>query len=395
MSTWKKVRLGELCRVISGGTPSRSELGYYGGGIPWVKIGDMLQGRILDTEETITDAGLKNSSAKILPAGTVLISIFATIGRTATLGVDATTNQAIAGLVPYDPNILISDYLRRFLDYAVQTLQKEARGVAQVNINSKILKEIEIPLPPVAMQEKILTILDQADALLVKRRQSIALLGELTQAIFLGMFGTSFESMRCQWPMGTLGSLSTAFSDGPFGSNLKSSHYRDSGIRVIRLQNVGVGSFIDDDAAYIPEEHFARLSKHTCRPGDVIIGTLGNPNLRAFVQPPEVPVALNKADCVQMRVDPAKVTAIYISALLNQPMTERMARSLMHGQTRTRISMGQLREMEVPVPPLQLQYEFETRIELLASQRSHQNESLTRLDTLFSSLQARAFSGEL
>ena len=237
--------------------------------------------------------------------------------------------------------------------------------------------------------------LDQADELKTKRRRAISLLDDLAQSIFLDMFGTSFESMRRQWPMRTLGSLSMVFSDGPFGSNLKSSHYRDSGIRVIRLQNIGVGRFIDDDAAFISEEHFARLGKHTCLPGDVIIGTLGDPNLRAFVQPPEVAVALNKADCVQMRVDSAKVTAAYVAALLNQPIIERMAKSLMHGQTRTRISMGQLREMEVPVPPLQLQHEFGIRSELLANQRSCQSYSLAELDALFSSLQAKAFRGEL
>jgi type I restriction enzyme, S subunit len=291
---------------------------------------------------------------------------------------------------------------RKYFEFAWQS--KGVRGQIEAGarttngtfkINQGVVEGIQIPVPPIENQRRIAMMLGQADELRVKRSRAISLLDDLAQSIFLDMFGVSFESMRRQWPMHTLGSLSTVFSDGPFGSNLKSSHYRDSGIRVIRLQNIGVGRFIDNNAAFISEEHFARLGKHMCLPGDVIIGTLGDPNLRAFVQPPEVAVALNKADCVQMRVDSAKVIAAYVSALLNQPIIEHMAKSLMHGQTRTRISMSQLREMEVPVPPLQLQHEFEIRSELLANQRSRQNDSLAELDALFSSLQAKAFRGEL
>ena len=95
----KKVKLGELCEICSGGTPKRSVAEYWKDGtIPWVKIGDMSEKYVSSTEERITDAGFNNSSVKMLEPGTLLYSIFASIGAVSILKIPATTNQAIAGL---------------------------------------------------------------------------------------------------------------------------------------------------------------------------------------------------------------------------------------------------------------------------------------------------------
>jgi type I restriction enzyme S subunit len=189
--------------------------------------------------------------------------------------------------------------------------------------------------------------------------------------------------------------LASKFSDGPFGSNLKTEHYAETGVRVVRLQNIGIGTFLDDDKAFVSERHFARLKKHECLPGDLLVGTLGDPNLRACIQPEALTRALNKADCVQIRPDERLATALYLCALLNSASAERMAQDLMHGQTRVRISMGRLRGLRVPVPPIELQHRFARQIGAVEQLRTIQRGALSKLDMLFASLQNRAFRGDL
>ncbi len=269
-----------------------------------------------------------------------------------------------------------------------------ATGTTRSRISRGNLKKIEIPLLPLAKQQRIAEVLDRADALRAKRRASLAQLDTLTQAIFLDLFGDPATNPK-GWAGRPIGEITSKFSDGPFGSNLKSEHYTETGVRVVRLQNIGVGEFVDDDAAYISERHFANLKKHECRPGDVLVGTLGAPNLRACIQPDWLPIALNKADCVQVRPNECIANATYICALLNQPATERMAQELMHGQTRVRISMGRLRGLKVPVPPIELQREFARQVQAVERLKTSHRASLAELDALFASLQHRAFRGEL
>jgi len=313
------------------------------------------------------------------------------VGRPLSAGLCSTD---ILPICPSDR--LDKDYLFHFLRTPEFTARaaRAAVGVNLPRLSPSVLSTFDIPLPPLPEQRRIAAILDKADDLRAKRRAALAQLDTLTQSIFLDMFGDPATNPK-GWPCEPIGTLAVKFSDGPFGSNLKTEHYKDNGVRVVRLQNIGIGVFVNQDAAYISEQHFAQLKKHECKPGDVLIGTLGDPNLRACVQPDWLQVAINKADCVQLRPDERLANAAFLCALLNQPATERMAQDLMHGQTRVRISMGRLRGLHVPVPPIELQRIFALKLHEVDKLKAIIQKSLADLDTLFASLQHRAFRGEL
>lgn len=388
--------LSDVARLESGHTPSRRSADYWeGGDVPWLSLKDIrrLSGRyVTHTQDMPTQLGIDNSSARVLPQGTVAFCRTASVGKVAILGRDMATSQDFANWV-CGPSV-VPEYLYEALRASTALFGKEKQGSTHQTIYMPVLEKFQLLVPPLAEQRRIADILEQADAMRQKRRAAIAQLDTLTQAIFLDMFGDPATNPM-GWPCHSLGSIALKMSDGPFGSNLKSAHYTDSGIRVIRLQNIGVGNFSDRDHAFVSKQHFASLKKHECRPGDVLIGTMGEPNLRACLQPAWLDLALNKADCVQLRTNPELVNEHYICALLNLPATEAMAQDLIHGQTRLRISMGRLRGMKVPVPGIHLQREFAARVASVSVLVERQSTSLVQLDALFASLQHRAFRGEL
>ncbi len=187
------------------------------------------------------------------------------------------------------------------------------------------------------------------------------------------------------WKTVKLPDVALQFCDGPFGSNLKSSHYVDEGIRVIRLQNIGVGKLLNDDLAFISREHYKSLRRNHCEPGDVIIGTLGEPNLRACIVPDSLTESLNKADCLLLRADRNIAEPEYLCALLNSERIVKMASALIRGQTRGRISMGRLKELQIPLPPLAEQKRIAGILDAADALRTKRRESLALLDTLLQS----------
>jgi type I restriction enzyme S subunit len=296
---------------------------------------------------------------------------------------------------PTNPSLVSSRFVFNYLKSIEATvISSYRRGAAQPHVYARDLQEIMIPLPTIDEQQRIASILDAADELRTKRRQALAKLDTLTQAIFIDMFGDPLVNPM-GWPMLRLGDLALKFSDGPFGSNLKSSHYVPDGVRVIRLQNIGVGQFVDEDKAFISPAHFATLSKHECLPGDVLVGTMGDPNLRACRQPEWLPLALNKADCVQVRPDPSVINGMWLCAVLNNRQTLAAAADLVTGQTRVRISMGRLRELKVPTPPVEMQRRFGDAIADLEVVGDRHRLASSRIEGLFASLQQGAFRGEL
>jgi type I restriction enzyme S subunit len=151
---WPIVRLGDVAKTASGGTPKRTVTAYYGGGIPWVKSGELGDSTVYKTSETISKAGLNESSAKLFPKGTLCVALYgATIGKLGILGMEAATNQAVCGI--FLPPEIDTRFAYRFLESNRRQLIGSAKGGAQPNISQEIIREIQFPLPPLNQQRWI------------------------------------------------------------------------------------------------------------------------------------------------------------------------------------------------------------------------------------------------
>ena len=182
--TWCWVRLSSLSSISAGGTPERGNPNYWANGtIPWLKISDITSSKkfVNSCTEYITDEGMQNSSAKILPKGTILYTIFATIGEVGILGINASCNQAIAGIQTYLRSI--DGYLYYYLVNLQDFMKSISKGCAQFNINQKILKEAFVPLPPLAEQERIVVEIEKFEPLIAEydrlEQQATKLDGEI------------------------------------------------------------------------------------------------------------------------------------------------------------------------------------------------------------------------
>lgn len=284
----------------------------------------------------------------------------------------------------------------RWLYYLIQSLNlrrfNKATGVP--SLNRADAYKCKIMLPPLEEQKRIAGILDQADALRCLRARALEKLNTLGQAVFQEAFGDPATNPR-SLPKLRIASAVSKISDGPFGSNLKSEHYTDAGVRVWRLQNITARGIDNSDQAFISEEHYNTISKHTCFPGDVIVATLGDPNLRACIQPSSVSRAINKADCVQIRPNNDVAIAEFWEGLINHPGMIALSHSEIQGQTRARISMGRLRKICVPIPDIEDQYIYRDRVAGISILISKADEAVKESNALFASLQSAAFQGRL
>lgn len=184
-----KVELGKIYNISSGGTPSKKCNDYYDGGkIKWVKTGDLKEKYLYDTDEYITENGLRNSSAKLYQSDTVLIAMYgATIGATAILRTEACTNQACAAFVKNDR--VIPEYLYYFFKSQKDKFTKDGVGGAQPNISIGYLRNVRINLISIDEQEKIAENLGKIEELICNEQAQIRQFDILIKSRFVEMFG--------------------------------------------------------------------------------------------------------------------------------------------------------------------------------------------------------------
>ncbi len=222
---WEAVRLGDVYDTTSGGTPSRSVREYWENGkIKWVTTGELLDGYITDTNESITELGLQNSSAKVFPIGTLLLAMYgATIGKLGILDCSAATNQACCAILSkQDSHIL---YLFYYLQCYRDEIVALGRGAGQPNISQEIVRNQIIPQPPIEEQKRIAEVLSHFDehidnlaALLEKRKQVKA---ATMQALLSGT--TRLPGFTAPWKKRTIEQISNRYDNlrVPVAENLR------------------------------------------------------------------------------------------------------------------------------------------------------------------------------
>ncbi|MBI5436516.1 MAG: restriction endonuclease subunit S [Nitrosomonadales bacterium] len=380
-------KLGEVCQVLTGGTPSRTKLEYFGGGIPWVKITDMLQGTVISTDESLTAAGIENSSAKLMPPGTVLISIFATIGRTAVLGIEAATNQAIAGVVPKDNAQLDSQYLRYFLDSQHGELNRVARGVAQPNINQGILKDIDVPLPPLAEQRRIVDILSRAEGIVRLRREAEKKAAELIPALFLDMFGDPATNPKgC--PSALLGELCDVKGGGT--PSKKNPAFWIGEIPWVSPKDMSGVDVIENAEDHISVDAVKNSATNLIPVGSVLIVT------RSGVLKHTVPCAITSRE-VAINQDikafvPHKEIAPHFLLSQCQIRAKEILGLVRVGATVQNIETEALKRMRFIYPSMDDQVMFSEKCEQIRSIQSQQSAATAKAQATFDALLAQVFS---
>ena len=185
------VAVKDLTDVISGGTPSRDKTEYWDGGtIPWVKTTELQNNVIIDVDEYITEAGLAGSSAKLVPAGTVLVAMYGqgkTRGMTAYLDIEATTNQACACILPSDK--IDSVFLWKYFELSYDKLRSLAQGAGQPNLNGNMIKNFQVLVPPIEMQNEFVSFVHQVDKSKVAVQKSLDETQQLFDSLMQQYFG--------------------------------------------------------------------------------------------------------------------------------------------------------------------------------------------------------------
>lgn len=281
----------------------------------------------------------------------------------------------------------------------------------QVELSKKEVLDTVVPLAPLTEQKQIADKLDvlfasvdscrerleRVPKILKKFRQSVLLTatsGKLTED-----WRKRNNLTKSEWSHSTLSEITEKVFDGPFGSHLKTADYSESGARVIRLENLGHLNFLAEKKCFVPLEKFDLLIKHELRKGDILFSSFIDEEIRVCVFTGTKEPAINKSDCFCIRVDQSVCDPYYLVLKLACHSTFKILEKRVHGVTRPRINLTQLKKLKFEFPTIVEQREIVHRVqsffELLDSVQTRVQLTSNTIEDLLPSVLSQAFRGKL
>ena len=355
---WEYNKIGKLCKTYSGGTPLKNVKEYYqNGNIPWLRSGEVCKKYISETEMFITQKGLENSSAKYYPIDTVVVAMYgATAAQVGILKIEATSNQAVCGILPNRK--FLPEFLYYFFCYRKEFLASQAQGGAQPNISQVKIKNLEVPVPPLSEQQRIVDYLDAAfakiDAMKANAEKSL----NEAKALFQASLKEMLEPKE-GWEEKKMSSLYDV-RDGTHDS----PKYQDKGYPLVTSKNLKGGILDMSNVNFISESDYKAInSRSKVDIGDVLfamIGTIGNP---VYVEEEPNYAIKNMALFKVPREQSGEFLRYY---LLNNIILSKM-QSEAKGTTQKFVSLGYLRNFLISLPPLSEQQSIVATLDSLKS----------------------------
>lgn len=370
-------KLGDICTIVSGTTPRSNVPEYWDGDINWVTPAELNDNSeiIYKSQRQITEQAVQESSLKPFPAGTVLLSSRAPIGKVAIAGVEMYCNQGFKNLIC--SNQIHNKYLYWFLKGKTDYLNSLGRGATFKEISKGIVEDIEIPLPPLDEQHKIAAVLDKVSDLIALRKQQLEKLDELVKTRFVEMFGDPVLNQK-HFPVYTVDDVITFQGGSQPDKKFFEYEPANNNIRLIQIRDYKSDKFI----TYIPQS----MAKRFCTADDIMIGRYGPPIFQILQG---IEGSFNVA---LMKATPKMGNREFIRHFLKQDcLLEYLEGLSKRTAGQDGIQMDKLKAYPFPYPPIELQDEFAAFVKQISKQNLTVQRSFDKLEVLKKSLMQQYF----
>lgn len=378
MKVARTALLGDVCKFIGGGTPSRTQPEYFQGDIPWATVKDFKTFLILDTEEHISEAAIADSATNIVNPGTVLLVTRVGLGKVAIAGCQLTINQDIKAITPTDD--VLPEFLFWFLLFKANDIKRMGAGATVKGVTLNDIKSINMPVPPIAEQRRIVDILSRAEGIVRLRREAEKKAAELIPALFLDMFGDPATNPK-GWPVAALGEHVEIVSS----------------VKIPRLDQdaalpcIGADSIESQSGKLInlPTVNDVRpiSGKYMFKSGDVLYSKIRPYLAKASLAPCE---GYCSADMYPLSCKPSLRTDFLLSLLLSKSFTDYATAESVRAQM-PKLNRQTLFAYNFPVPPVQLQKDFSERANFIYSIQSQQAAATATAQATFDALLSQVF----
>ena len=378
-------KLGDVCTIVSGTTPKSSCPEYWDGNINWVTPAELNDDSdvIYESQRKITEQAVRDSSLMPFPAGTVLLSSRAPIGKVAIAGVEMYCNQGFKNLICSDK--IYNRFLYHFLKNSTEYLNSLGRGATFKEISKSIVENIELPLLPLDEQRRIAAVLDKVSGLIAKRREQLDKLDELVKARFVEMFGDPVSNPY-NWEKVPLSELAD-IRIGPFGSLLHKEDYIEGGHPLVNPSHIIDGKIVIDEKLTVSHQKYIELEAYHLKAGDVVMGRRGEMGRCAVVSQEGL---LCGTGSLLIRPK-GKVTADYIQKIISFPSFKKTIEDMAVGQTMPNLNVPIVSAFKIIKPPMQVQENYYTFVTQVDKSKLTIQQSLDKLEVLKRALMQQYF----